>query len=35
MKDWLLERYPTLNIVEQPNLDLAKRALHMGILNTL
>ncbi len=30
MKDWLLERYPTLNIVEQPNLDLAKRALHMG-----
>ncbi|MHA2780841.1 HD domain-containing phosphohydrolase [Vibrio harveyi] len=35
MKEWLLERYPTLNIVEQPNLDLAKRALHMGDIEYL
>ncbi len=35
MKEWLLERYPTLNIVEQPNLDLAKRALHEGDIQYL
>ncbi len=35
MKQWLIERYPTLNIIEQPNLDLAKRALHMGDIQYL
>ncbi|CAH1584773.1 HD domain-containing phosphohydrolase [Vibrio rotiferianus] len=35
MKEWLLKRYPSLNIVEQPNLDLAKRALHMGDIQYL
>ena len=35
MKEWLLERYPSLNIIEQPNLDLAKRALHMGDIQYL
>ncbi|MGR5194426.1 HD domain-containing phosphohydrolase [Vibrio rotiferianus] len=35
MKEWLLERYPSLNIIEQPNLDFAKRALHMGDIQYL
>ncbi|MET2850416.1 HD domain-containing phosphohydrolase [Vibrio owensii] len=35
MKEWLLELYPTLNIIEEPNLDLAKRALHMGEIKYL
>ncbi|EOD5329894.1 HD domain-containing phosphohydrolase [Vibrio parahaemolyticus] len=35
MKEWLLERYPSLNIIEQPNLDLAKQALHMGDIQYL
>ncbi|MFN1617316.1 HD domain-containing phosphohydrolase [Vibrio rotiferianus] len=35
MKEWLLKRYPSLNIVEQPNLDLAKRALHMADIQYL
>ncbi len=35
MKEWLLERYSSLNIIEQPNLDLAKRALHMGDIQYL
>ncbi|EDP59949.1 HD domain-containing phosphohydrolase [Vibrio sp. AND4] len=35
MKEWLLERYPTLNIVEQPNLDVAKRALYLGAIQYL
>ncbi len=35
MKQWLFERYPDLNIVEQPNLDAAKRALYLGEITYL
>ncbi|WP_043882996.1 HD domain-containing phosphohydrolase [Vibrio campbellii] len=35
MKQWLFERYPDLNVVEQPNLDAAKRALYLGEITYL
>ncbi|YCO05092.1 HD domain-containing phosphohydrolase [Vibrio sp. VNB-15] len=35
MRQWLFEHYPDLNVVEQPNLDAAKRALHLGDIKYL
>lgn len=35
MKEWVLERFPSANVVELTNLDAAKRALHKGEIEYL